>query len=316
MRTALLILTAAVVVALQAPAQELSVAWWNVENYCDPTDDPHKADNDFTPEGSYHWNRYKMLAKRDSIYKVIAAMDCPDLVGLAEVEGEEPLRELCLGTPLRHAGYAYLLSPSSDRRGIACALIYRTGRFEPDTSYAIEGSGSRNIFVATGRTATGDTLVLLLNHWPSRRHSDSTRMASASALRMAMAELRRWHPSALIMAMGDLNCEASEEALNQTMGFADGSRNAEGTELLTLRLPPSQNSYYYHGYWSNIDHMMLSQPADSVWQVAAYEVFAPEFMLTEVNTRLGVQPMRTYYGRQYRGGFSDHLPLILRLLRH
>ena len=80
-------------VPLTAAAQDtLTLAWWNVENYFDPTDDPSKADDDFTPSGAYHWTRHKMAAKRDSIFKVVAAMGCPDVVGLAEIEGAEPLR--------------------------------------------------------------------------------------------------------------------------------------------------------------------------------------------------------------------------------
>jgi hypothetical protein len=47
--------------------------------------------------------------------------------------------------------------------------------------------------------------------------------------------------------------------------------------------------------------------------VQAWGVFAIPQMLTEDKTHRGVRPLRSYYGFQYEGGYSDHLPIIIDL---
>ena len=68
-----------------------TAAWWNVENLFDTRDDPHTADDDFTPRGSYHWTRRKLTDKINGLYKTLLQMELPDVVGLAEVENERGL---------------------------------------------------------------------------------------------------------------------------------------------------------------------------------------------------------------------------------
>ena len=47
-----LIILLAIAVAVSANAQtDFSLAWWNVENFFDPHDNPATADDDFTPQG-------------------------------------------------------------------------------------------------------------------------------------------------------------------------------------------------------------------------------------------------------------------------
>ena len=42
-------------------------------------------------------------------------------------------------------------------------------------------------------------------------------------------------------------------------------------------------------------------------------IFAPEFLLEEDKSYLGVKPRRTYIGPRYNGGVSDHLPILLKI---
>lgn len=310
-----LIILLAIAVAVSADAQtSLSLAWWNVENFFDPYDNPATADDDFTPQGEYHWTYRKMCAKRDSIYKVVAAMGCPDIVALAEVENDTVMQELCLGTPLRKAGYKYVITSTPDSRGIGCAVMFRSGSFTVDTAYDIPVAGSRSILVVVGHLVDGKPLVVLANHWASRRNGgEEHRAMAAKTLRDAMGRLSRELPSACIVAMGDMNCVANEPPIASAMGFGDSCRNADGAELLTCLLPSGEFSYYYQELWQNIDHTILMLPENGHIKVESYHVFAPDFMFVEHRTRLGRQPYRTHYGRRYQGGFSDHLPLLLKL---
>ncbi len=305
----------------EAQQQPFTIAWWNVENLFDTRDDPHTNDDEFTPRGEMHWTRYKLDSKLNGIYKTLVMMDLPDVVGLAEVENKYVLRELCQGTPLAQVPYRYVHYDSPDRRGIDVALIYRTDRFTVTASRPISVSDSttgfytRDILLVEGVTAEGDSLCLLLNHWPSKRGGDvaeAHRMAIAHTLRSLMVELHDAHPTTAIVAMGDMNAEADEEAIADGMGFGTDSVNAEGIRLLTQRLPRDWGSHKYQGQWRYIDQMFLL--SDDRWQVKKLKLLKFDHLLTEESIRPGMRPKRTNLGVTYEGGISDHLPLLLRLL--
>ena len=297
-----------------------TAAWWNVENLFDLRDDPHTNDDDFTPQGDYHWTRRKLQAKLNGIYKTLLMMELPDVVGLGEVENKYVLRELCQGTPLAKVNYRYVHYDSPDRRGIDCALIYRADRFTVTASRPVHVSDSNNgfytrdILVVEGVTAGGDSVCLLLNHWPSKRggeEADAHRLEIAKTLRALMLDLYRQHPDAAVIAMGDMNSSFSEEAISEGMAFGADSVNADGIRNLTHRLPADWGSHKYQGEWRYIDQVFLL--AGEKWEVRKLKMPRFEHLLIEETVHPGVRPKRTYQGPRYEGGISDHLPLMLRL---
>ena len=298
-----------------------TAAWWNVENLFDTRDDPHTNDDEFTPRGEMHWTRRKLNSKLQGLYKTLVMMELPDVVGLGEVENKYVLRELCQGTPLAQVPYRYVHYDSPDRRGIDVALIYRADRFTVTASRPVHVSDSadgfftRDILVVEGVTAEGDSVCLLLNHWPSKRggdEADEHRKEIAQRLRRLMVELHRAHPGSAVIAMGDMNTTADEEAIADGMAFGTDSVSADGIRLLTARLPRDWGSHKYQGQWRYIDQMFLL--ADERWQVRKMKLIKFDHLLTDEGSRPGQRPKRTNLGPTYEGGLSDHLPLLLRLL--
>ena len=110
--------------------------FWNLENYYHPSDDPQTADEDFTPAGSYHWTYSRFNKKRDDIAKTILSIrdyygSYPALIGFAEVENRQVLRELVERTPLAALEYEVIHRDSPDRRGIDVGMLYRKTDFRP-----------------------------------------------------------------------------------------------------------------------------------------------------------------------------------------
>ena len=310
-------------IPVSSQAQEFSTftaAWWNVENLFDTRDDPKTNDDDFTPRGDLHWTQRKMWSKLEGIGKTLAMMELPDVVGLAEVENKYVLRELCQGTVLSQAGYRYVHYDSPDRRGIDVALLYRTDRFSVTASRPVslsdsaEGFFTRDILLVEGVTQEGDSVVLLLNHWPSKRGGDEAeghRIEAARTLRTLMTDLHAAHPHAAIVAMGDMNSTVEEAPLVEGMGFGTDSINPEGIRLLTQRLPRDWGSHKFAGQWNYIDQVFLL--AGDRWEVKKLKLLKFDHLLVEESSRPGMRPKRTNVGPRYEGGLSDHLPMLLRL---
>ena len=296
-----------------------TMAFWNVENYFDTRRDTLKDDCAFTPEGDNHWTPRRYQDKQNKIFKTIAAMQWPVVVGMAEVENDHVLRDLCRNTPLRKMSYDFVHFESPDQRGIDCALLYRKGLFEVFEARNIyvsdtaEGFYTRDLLLVGGvlndTLGTTDTCYILVNHWPSKRGgatADRYRMAIAQRLRHTMDSLQRNHPAALVLAMGDFNATSDEEAISRGLGFDGEERNPEGFYNLMHSMPRGEGSYKYRDTWSTIDQMIANRKL-------TVELFAPDYLLVDDEKYMGRKPFRTYTGMTYLGGYSDHLPVMVRI---
>src|SRR5690606_12647118 len=114
----------------------ISVAFYNIENLFDTTDDPHILDDDFTSDGALQWTEERYENKLFKISKAISKIGYedvkrpPSIVGLAEVENKKVLNDLINYDGLKENNYDFVHHNSPDERGIDTALLYRKGDFE------------------------------------------------------------------------------------------------------------------------------------------------------------------------------------------
>jgi endonuclease/exonuclease/phosphatase family metal-dependent hydrolase len=131
-------------------------------------------------------------------------------------------------------------------------------------------------------------------------------MEIARLLLHTMDSLQRSHPAALVLAMGDFNASGDEETIRQGFGFAGGEMNAEGFYNLMHHIPQGEGSYKYKDTWTCIDQVIANRKL-------MVELFAPDFLLVVDEKYMGRKPFRTYTGMNYLGGYSDHLPVMIRI---
>ena len=216
-------------------------------------------------------------------------------------------------------GYDFVHFESPDKRGVDCALLYRKGNFEVLEAQNICVSDTTDDFytrdillvggVLSNNTGLSDTCYILVNHWPSKRggaEAEGHRMTIAQLLRHTMDSLQCNHPAALVLAMGDFNASSNEETIRQGLGFAGWERNPEGFYNLMCQIPQGEGSYKYKDTWSCIDQVIANRKLK-------VELFAPDFLLVNDEKYLGRKPFRTYTGMTYLGGYSDHLPIMIRI---
>lgn len=319
-------------VATETTAQDhYCLVFWNVENLYDIWDDPATDDDAFTPDGDNHWSRSRYDRKLRAIYKTIAALgnvgdsfSMPAVIGLAEVENDKALRDLCKGTPLRKYDYDFIHYDSPDRRGIDNALLYRPSLFRPYFSRPVNVSDSsadfftRDILHVEGGTASGDTLVLLVCHLPSKRGgntADERRVTVAGFLGALMDSLRIAHPSAAIVVMGDFNSGPGEHVMKNVL------MNGRESNFVNLmeRLPSGAGTYKFRDNWEYLDQMVVSRnlcaPYSGPLMASDASVFRAPFLLLNDLKNMGKKVNRTFLGPRYMGGYSDHLPVYMQLIR-
>ena len=115
-----------------------TIVFYNLENLFDVGDDQNTLDIDFTPKGKKKWTkrRYKKkllkLANTISRIGVKSTNKTPVLVGIAEVENEEVIKDLISTGDLKNEDYGYVHYDSPDERGIDTALLYLKTNFKSE----------------------------------------------------------------------------------------------------------------------------------------------------------------------------------------
>ena len=324
--------------AIEQPRERV-IAFYNLENLYDTLDDPNTADDEFTPAGSKQYNTGIFLHKLSNLSTVISELgpagryDPPDLLGVAEIENRGVLEKLIAQPLLAMARYRIVHFDSPDPRGIDVALLYRQQAFQPVSSQPIpvalpggskEVRFTRDILYVKGLLFT-DTLHVLINHWPSRRggevRSAPARLAAAGICRAIIDSLWKADPSATILLMGDLNDDPNSRSITRRLG-ASGERNLSNRYAL---FNPWVH-FYQKGIgtlanrdrWGLFDQILISrnllEEQAGKWHWLGAGIYRKAFML-ENQGRYRGYPMRTWEGNRYRGGFSDHFPTFITLVR-
>lgn len=310
--------------AIPVRAQEsFRVLFWNVENLFDCKDDSRKNDNEFLPDAKRNWTPYRYWEKVRNLAKgIIASGDeyVPDLVGLCEVENDSCLYDLTRRSPLREAGYRFVMTDSPDQRGIDVALLYQRAKFKLLQHQSIRiphkqlnRGATRDILHVVGQVISGDTLDVMVCHFPSR----SGGQAESEPYRIFVAETLKHHVDSLlevrsqpyIIVMGDFNDYPTDKSLK---------RLCSGNGLQNLMKGKKGGTYRYRGEWGILDQFIVSgsllkKKSNIRTSKAKAQVLRHAFLLEEDDRYGGDKPFRTYNGMKYQGGFSDHLPISLDL---
>ena len=302
-----------------AESQQLTFVELNCENLFDYQDDEGKDDSEYLPESTRHWTKKRYWQKLNNISQSLLSCSeegIPDLIALCEVENDSVLHDLTKRSLLRNAGYEYIMTSSPDLRGIDVALLYSPFSFKPVKSCFLRVdpiSGmrpTRDILYVSGQVISGDTLHVFVVHFPSRfggeRYSRPFRKVVADRLCLSLDSIQRLNPDARILIAGDFNDPHDSPALKQIY-----SHNIQNLTKEAHGLHGVKGTYRYQGEWGSIDHILSSRALYN--KVDTAFVHSPLFLLEEEKLYGGYRPRRTYIGMRHQSGFSDHLPLVVRL---
>ena len=333
MKTAILLIASLICLNLTAQQPEtIRVMCYNVENLFDTKDDSLTNDVEYLPGGMRGWNYKRYEQKLSQIGQVITAVGewfPPALIGLCEIENDNCLKTLTRYSQLKTVGYQYIHYESPDARGVDVGLLYQPHLFKPIASKPIRinlktGRTTRDILYASGMLPNGDTAHVFVNHFPSRLggelESEPNRLTVAAVLRAQVDSILATDSAALVLIMGDFNDYPDNKSIRTVLAAEPVEKTPHLPSHmynLTYKLHEQGEigSYKHNGQWGMLDQFIVS----GSWLTASKRsqikpesvtIFSPDWLLEEAKP-LGQQPARTYVGMNYRGGYSDHLPVFL-----
>lgn len=314
------------------------IAFYNVENLFDTKNDTLVFDDERTPNGAYQWTPDRYNRKIANISKVLSGIGAsltqtsPDVIGLCEIENRGVLTDLVNHPNLRDKQYGIVHVDSPDERGIDVALLYKKAAFLP---VAFQ-SRRLLLFDAAGhRDYTRDQLVVsgmldneswyfIVNHWPSRSggtfRSEPNRIAAARLTRRIIDSIQRLDPEARIISMGDLNDDPRDVSIKKVLRTQKMSKPLDSVSLVNpmeILYRNGQGTLAYRDTWNLFDQFLFTPNVISnhdgyfFWKAGIY---APNYLKTATGRYTGY-PFRTYVGTTYQGGYADHFPVYLFLIK-
>ena len=315
------------------------IGFYNLENFYDTINNPLVNDEEFLPNGprkynsAVYWDKVKKLA---TVISQMGADQNPDgaaLLGVAEIENDTVLTDLVKHPLLSKRNYKIAHYDSRDARGIDVGLLYNPKYFTLEESNKLfvqlpggskDAYFTRDILWVKGKL-DGETIHVYVNHWPSRsggeERSAPARNAAAQVCRNHMDSILKKEPDAKFIVMGDLN----DDPTNVSVA---GIIRAKGHQK-DVRKGGMFNPWYdlyrrgigtlaYQDAWGLFDQILISYPWLSREQTGFFyyqpHIFNKEYMVENIGNFKGY-PMRTWDGNLYRGGYSDHFPTYIVLLK-
>jgi endonuclease/exonuclease/phosphatase family metal-dependent hydrolase len=315
-------------------------AFYNLENLYDTANNPLVNDDDFTLHGIKKYTSEIYYDKIDRLSRVISEIgkdktaDGAVILGVAEIENDTVLNDLIHHPLLKKRNYQFVHYDSKDLRGIDVALLYNPVYLKVESSKQIpvklssknkEKFLTRDILMVKAQL-DGEPIYILVNHWPSKKggedQTSGSRNEAAAVCRTEINRIQQIDATAKIIVMGDLNDNPDSYSVKNVLK-ASGNRYQINKE----ELYNPWTEIYANGYgslanqdsWSLFDQILLSKNWLNSNQSGFYfykqEIFKRVYMI-ENRGRYKGYPMRTWDGNNYRGGYSDHFPTYLILIKN
>lgn len=308
-----------------------TITFYNLENLFDTKNDPNTLDDDFTPNGKKNWSYKRYKKKLKKLANVIAQLGAeksfysPAIIGVVEVENQTVLNDLVTTKHLKNEHYGIVHYDSPDERGIDVALLYKKELFEllHSETFPLLLNGengdrdyTRDVLLVKGNL-NGELVYTIVNHWPSRRSgtdvSEEKRIKAAQLVTYIVDKISAETQDAKIIIMGDFNDNPSNKSIKN---YLVNHRFYNPMERL---INTGNGTLNHDKTWHLFDQIIFSKNfltiEENKHSFKYAEVFDEQF-LKVWKGKLKGNPFRTYIGKWYQGGFSDHFPVYVYLKKN
>lgn len=317
-----------------------TIAFYNLENLFDTKNDSLVYDDDRTPDGKDQWTPLRYTHKIENMAKVLSEIGskenktAPDIIGVCEVENLGVLEDLVHHEFLSAFNYGIVHFDSPDERGIDVALLYKKDAFVPVNFnshrlllFKLDGKRdyTRDQLIVEG-LLDNEQIYFMVNHWPSRSGGEARsrpfRVEAAKLNKRIIDSVRRFNTHAKIISMGDFNDDPIDPSFKKVLKVEKNSKKLDSTSLygpMEKLYRKGRGSLAYRDKWNLFDQFymtssLINNNPNKGYRYWKTGIFTPAYLLDPKGRYKGY-PLRTYAGGSYIGGYSDHFPVYLHLIK-
>ena len=342
-----ILLALMLVMSVTASAQKqftgYGVGFYNLENLFDVIHDEGKNDYEFLPEGGYRWNEMKYTHKLHNMAQVLSEMGTDVLpnigcavIGVSEVENAHCLDDLVAQPALAARGFKYVHIEGPDQRGVDCAMLYNPAFFELEdvTLYPyvyelqedIEKNRQTRGFLTVKGSIGGDPVAVIVCHLPSRFAGSYYRELGARQAKVVVDKLIAEEPERRVFVMGDMNDDPTNKSM--TEGFRckpeiDKVKDGDMyNPFYNILVKQGTGTLQYDVAWNLFDQIIMTPNALNRKGEKDYshlkfwknQIFRRDYLFQSEGKYKG-SPKRTTAGGVWLDGYSDHLPVVIYLMK-
>ncbi len=315
----------------------VTLGFYNLENLFDTVDDTLINDEEFLPGGARSWTEDKYQEKLANMAYVISQIGISEaksglsLLGVSEIENKKVLEDLVIQPTIKDRNYQIIHYNSPDGRGVDVGMLYNPSHFTPLYSRPIplmifdDGKRryTRDVLYVKG-LLDQDTVHVMVNHWPSRGGGEITashRNSGAKLCRNVVDSLFSLNENAKIFVMGDLNDDPTDESLKSHLRAVGNIKDVKKTGMFNPFedfFRRGQGSNAYRDSWSLFDQIVISRGVTNKKNQGYFYLKANIFnkaFLVQPSGQYKGYPFRTFSFDKYQGGYSDHFPTYVCLVK-
>ena len=318
-----------------------TIAFYNLENLFDTINDL-SINDEASPMMELKFNRSKVYwDKIDKLASTIAqigyeeAKTSPAVIGVSEVENRSVLEDLIKSKHLIQKKYGIVHYDSPDKRGIDVALLYQKKYFKPVYHEVFNPNiykNNRKVFTRDQLLVSGyldDELIhIIVNHWPSRSGGEAKsrplREKAAYQNIKIIEKIRATEENAKIITMGDFNDDPNNSSFKKILKTKRKKKNVGNNDIYN----PYENLHRkgfntlaYRDRLNLFDMILISLPLldrgekdFSTYKMYKAMIFNKRF-LSDKKGKFKGYPFRSFSNGGYTGGYSDHYPVYMYLIK-
>ena len=318
-----------------------TIAFYNLENLFDTINDVTKND-EASPmmelkgnKSKVYWDKIDKLGSVISQIGLEKAKTSPAIIGVSEIENLAVLEDLVKSKHLKKKRYGIIHYESPDKRGIDVALLYQKRYFKPIHHQSFNPNIYRNNFKVYTRDQLlvsgylDDELIhVIVNHWPSRSGGEAKsrplREKAAYQNTKIIAQIREKEPNAKILSLGDFNDDPNNASFKKVLKTKSRKKDVNEGDLFNPYEDMFRRGFNTLGYRDNInlfDQIFFTsslldkgEKDFSTYKMFKAMIFNKRF-LTNKRGRYKGYPKRSFSFGNYTGGYSDHYPVYLYLIK-
>ncbi len=317
-----------------------TIAFYNLENLFDTIDNPLKKD-EHSPILKLKSNKTEAYFKKiDNMAKVIAEIgknktgQSPAIIGVCEIENSSVLDDLLKSKYLKNKHYNYVHKESRDWRGIDVALLYNENVFSilDYKTYELKAWNNKGYRVRTrdqllvSGYLDNELIHIIVNHWPSQRggatKTQYLRDESARLNLKIIEDLYFEYASPKIISLGDYNDNPDAQSF-VVLGSKSNKDILKTGNLYNPFSKMFKRGFATLGFRDNInlfdqiilsDNLIASNKNYKTYKFYQANIFNPSY-LTSKKGRYKGYPFRSWSNNTFTGGYSDHYPVYVYLIK-
>jgi hypothetical protein len=318
-----------------------TIAFYNLENLFDTINDVAKND-EASPmmelkanRSAVYWDKIDKLSSTIAQIGLDKAKTSPAIIGVSEVENLSVLEDLVKSKHLIKKDYGIIHYDSPDKRGIDVALLYQKRYFKPIFHEVFNPNIYRDNFKVYTRDQLlvsgylDDELIhIIVNHWPSRSGGEAKsrplREKAAYQNIKIIAQIREKDPKAKSLTMRYFNDDPINTSFKEVLKTKSKKSEVGETDIYNPYEDMFRRGFGTLTYRDNInlfDQILISEPLldkgkkdFSTYKMFKAMIFNKSFLTTQKGKYKGY-PFRSFSNGGYTGGYSDHYPVYMYLIK-